>query len=69
MERIPTFAVGYYVVDEVGSAGCIAGPFLDPGSADIDRQERNIADDCGVWHRNSNGEFYAYPGYSLEATR
>lgn len=64
---IVTFAVGYYVVDEVGVCGPIAGPFETPALADADRQERNIADDCGVWLRASNGRFLPYLGYSPEA--
>ena len=65
--RIITFAIGFYVVDEVGNAGALAGPFTDPAKAQADLRERSIADDCGVWHRDKNGQFRPYPGYSLEA--
>lgn len=62
---VNTFAIGYYVVDEVGRAGAISGPFDNLVAADTDRRERNIADDCGVWYRDKNGQFRPYPGYSL----
>lgn len=67
MSSVVTFAIGFYVVDEVGRAGAIAGPFANPADADADRRERSIADDCGVWHRNANGSFEPYRGYSIEA--
>ena len=62
-----SFAIGFYVVDEVGRAGILSGPFANPGLADQDKNERNIGEDCGVWHRDKNGQFAPYPGYSLEA--
>lgn len=64
---VNSFAFGFYVVDEVGSAGILAGPFDNPQLAQDDLREYNIADDCGVWHRDSNGQFKPYTGYSLEA--
>jgi hypothetical protein len=64
---VSTFAVGFYVMDEVGSAGALAGPFENPQLAQDDLREYNIADDCGVWHRDNNGQLRPYPGYSLEA--
>jgi hypothetical protein len=63
---VPTFAIGYYVVDEVGKAGALSGPFKTPAEAEADLREYNIAEDCGVWHRDTNGQLYPYPGYSLE---
>lgn len=64
---ISTFAIGFYVMDEVGRAGVLSGPFDNPGNADTDKNERSIGDDCGVWHRNAAGRFYPYPGYSVVA--
>ncbi len=53
------WAVGYYVMDEVGSVGVVAGPFDTAEAARTDLHEYNIADDCGVWHRDTNGQFRA----------
>ncbi len=41
--------IGFYVVDPYGHENAIvAGPFATRASANKDRQERNIADDCMV---------------------
>lgn len=67
MSNVNSFAFGFYVVDEVGRAGILAGPFANPQLAQDEQRELNIADDCGVWHRDKNGQFKPYRGYSLRA--
>lgn len=47
----PVLATGFYVADSFAASrdeALIAGPFTDRASADEDRRERNIADDCFI---------------------
>jgi hypothetical protein len=67
MPSVNSFAIGFYVVDEVGRAGILAGPFTNPQLAQDEQHALNIADDCGIWHRDTNGQFTPYRGYSLNA--